>query len=185
MTSDQHPTDTGEMKLQLLLIATSICFVKAALPQFSWDTLPVFYHSSNSTGQYNDDAMKIIARYSMVTIEKWMGYDVTNVDDEDEMVVAMKAIKALNSSVSTYFYMSSFADLPEMTRMSRQSNIYNYYLRDTNGDKVRFTVKYNYSVFDLSRPEVRKWWLDTCLNTTSFTNGDGCFCDASQRTDAI
>ena len=119
MTSDQHPTDTGEMKLQLLLIATSICFVKAALPQFSWDTLPVFFHSSNSTGQYNDDAMKIIARYSMVTIEKWMGYDVKNVDDEDEMAVAMKAIKALNSSVSTYFYMSSFADLPEMTRMSR------------------------------------------------------------------
>ena len=46
-----------------------------------------------------------------------------NIDDEDEMAVAMKAIKALNSSVSTYFYMSSFVDLPEMTRMSRQSII--------------------------------------------------------------
>ncbi len=121
----------------------------------------------------------------MVTIEKWMGYDVENVDDEVEMAVATKAVKALNSSVSTYFYMSSFADLPEMTRMSRQSNIYNYYLRDANGDKVMFTGKYNYSVFDLTRPEVRKWWLDTCLNATSFANGDGCFCDASQRTDAI
>jgi hypothetical protein len=93
------------MKLQLLFITTSICFVKAALPQFSWDTLPVFFHSSNSTGQYNDDAVKTIARYSMVTIEKWMGYDVENVDDEDEMAVVMRAVKELNSSVSTYFYM--------------------------------------------------------------------------------
>lgn len=48
-----------------------------------------------------------------------------------------------------------------------------------------YTGKFNYSVFDLSRPEARKWWLDTCLNATSFANGDGCFCDASQRTDAI
>ena len=35
------------------------------------------------------------------------------------------------------------------------------------------------------RPDVRKWWLDTCLNATSFANRDGCFCDASQRTGAI
>ena len=121
----------------------------------------------------------------MVTIEKWMGYDDKNTDDEDEMALTMKAVKALNSSVSTYFYMCSFADLPEMTRMSRQSDTHNYYLRDANGDKVVYTGKYDYYVFDVSRPEVRKWWLDTCLNATSFANGDGCFCDASQRTDAI
>ena len=171
------------MKLQLLFAISSISFAKAALPPFSWDTLPVFFHSSNCTGQYNNDALKTTARYSMVTIEKWMGYNVENVDDEDEMAVAMKAVKALNSSVNTYFYMSSFASLPEMTRMNRQSDVYNYCLRDANGDKVMFAGKYY--VFDLSRPEVRKWWLDTCLNATSFANGDGCFCDASQRTDAI
>ena len=116
------------MKLLLLFVTSNVCLTRAALPQLSWDTLPVFFHSSNSTGQYNDDALKTIARYSMVTIEKWMGYDVKNVDDEDEMAVAMKAIKALNSSVSTYFYMSSFAALPEMTRMDRQLEAYNYYL---------------------------------------------------------
>ena len=95
----------------------------------------------------------------MVTIEKWMGLDVKNVDDEDEMAVTMKAIKALNSSVSTYFYMNSFKARPEMTRMARQLNAYSYSLRDANRDKVKFAGQFY--VFDVSRPEVRKWWLDT------------------------
>ena len=65
----------------------------AALPQFSWDTLPVFFHSSNQTGQYSKDALQTIAKFKMATIKKWMGYDVKGTDDEDEMVLAMKAIK--------------------------------------------------------------------------------------------
>ena len=170
------------MKLLLLFVATNVCLARAALPRFSWDTLPVFFHSSNSSGQYNDDALKTIARYSMVTIEKWMGLDVKNVDDEHEMAVTMKAIKALNSSVSTYFYMNSFKARPEMTHMARQLNAYSYSLRDANRDKVKFAGQFY--VFNVSRSEVRKWWLDTCLNATTFANGDGCFCDSSQRTDA-
>lgn len=168
--------------LFLLVIAGHACLAQAALPQFSWNTLPVFFHSSNSSGPYNDDALKTIARYPMVTIEKWMGLDVKRVDDEDEMAVTMKAIKSLNSSVSTYFYMNSFKARPEMTRMARQLDENNYYLRDEKGNKVMFGGQFY--VFDVSRPEVRKWWLNTCLNATKFANGDGCFCDSSQRTDA-
>ena len=74
----------------------------------------MFFHSSNSTGQYNDDALKVIAKFQTATIEKWMGYDVKNVDDEDEMVLAMKAIKAVNPKITTYFYMNSHKDRPEM-----------------------------------------------------------------------
>ncbi len=38
--------------------------------------------------------LKRLRNSKIATIEKWMGYDVKNIDDEDEMVVAMKAIKA-------------------------------------------------------------------------------------------
>ena len=62
--------------LTLLAVALLFGSANAALPQFSWDTLPVFFHSSNSTGQYNDDALKVIAKFQMVTIEKWMGLEV-------------------------------------------------------------------------------------------------------------
>ena len=40
-------------------------------PRFSWDTLPVFFHSSNASGPYTADAAKVMARFPMVTIEKF------------------------------------------------------------------------------------------------------------------
>ena len=158
----------------VLLLAASIHLTQAALPQFSWDTLPVFFHSSNSSGQYNDDALKVIAKFQMATIEKWMGYDVKNVDDEDDMVLAMKAIKAVNPKISTYFYMNSHKDRPEMTRMARELDENpDYALRDENGDRVKNSQ--GFYVFDLSKTEVRNWWLNICLNATKYANGDGCF----------
>ena len=174
------------MMFALLAIALLFGSAKAALPQFSWDTLPVFFHSSNSTGQYNDDALKIITKFQMATIEKWMGYDVKDVDDEDEMVLAMKAIKAVNPKISTYFYMNAHLDFRQMTRMAREFDEHpDYALRDDNGVMVKITQgTQGYYNFDVSKLEVRKWWLNICLNATKYANGDGCFCDASQTVNA-
>ena len=142
----------------------------------------MFFHSSNSSGQYNDDALKVIAKYQMVTIEKLMGWEVKSIDDEDEMVLAMMAVKKLNPKVATYFYMNSFKDRPEMTRMAREVQQHpEYTLKDDNGQEVKTGEFY---VFDLSKYEVRKWWLNICLNATTFANGDGCFCDMSASKDA-
>lgn len=162
-----------------LLVSPSL----ATLPQFSWDTLPVFFHSSNSSGPYNKKALETIAKFQMATIEKWMGLDIQNVDDEDEMVLAMRAIKATNPKIATYFYMNSYKDRPEMTRMTRELNKHpKYYLQDSHGTHVKSSG--GFYVFDMSNPKVRQWWLNTCLNATIFANGDGCFCDSSQRVNA-
>ena len=168
----------------LILLAIALLFgsAKSALPQFSWDTLPVFFHSSNSSGQYNDDALKVIAKFQMVTIEKWMGWDVKGIDDEDEMVLAMMAIKKKNPAVATYFYMNSNRDRPEMTRMYREAAQKSYLLKDDNGQLVKTGGDFN--VFDLTNPEMREWWLNICLNATKFADGDGCFCDMSASEDA-
>ena len=172
--------DMKFVKLTLLLLSLTIYRTQSALPQFSWDTLPVFFHSSNSSGLYNHDALQIIAKYQMATIEKWMGYDDKDIDDEDEMVLAMKAIKDTNPKISTYFYMNSYKARPEMTRMARELDQHpDYALQDENGDRVKNSQ--GFYVFDLSKPEVRKWWLNICLNATKYANGDGCFCDSSQN----
>ena len=44
---------------------------KIKMPEFSWGTLPVAWHSGNSTGQYTDAQIKELARYQMVTLEKF------------------------------------------------------------------------------------------------------------------
>ena len=46
---------------------------------------------------YSKDALQSIATFrQLCTIEKWMGYDVKDVDDEGEMVLPMKGIKKVN-----------------------------------------------------------------------------------------
>ena len=164
-----------------VVVAALVSTSGAMLPQFSWDTLPVFFHSSNTSGPYSADAIRVIAKYPMVTIEKWQGYDVKNIDDEDEMVLAMKAIKQANPKVATYFYMNSHKDRPEMTRMARQLQEHpDWVLKDKDGNQVK--NEQGFLVFDLSNPDVRQWWIKTCLDAVTAANGDGCFCDSSQRT---
>ena len=108
------------MIYQLVLCLTIVQFSSAKLPEFSWDALPVFFHSSNTSGLYSQQALQIIAKFQMVTIEKWQSFDVKDIDDEDDMVAVMKAVKKVNPNVATYFYMNSFKDRPEMTRMAQQ-----------------------------------------------------------------
>lgn len=170
------------MKLLLVFFALVLTGSRAALPVFSWETLPVFFHSSNASGMYTEEALQVIARYPMVTIEKWQSYDIKTIDDEDAMAVFMKAVKGINPNVATYFYMNSFKVRPEMTRMARQfMQNPEYQLKDDKGNLVKNSQ--GFYAFDLSKVEVRKWWMNTCLNATQFSNGDGCFCDSSQRTD--
>ena len=165
-----------------VVVAALVSTSGAVLPQFSWDTLPVFFHSSNNSGPYSADAIRVIAKYSMVTIEKCQGLYLKNVDDEDEMVLAMKAIKQANPKVATYFYMNAYRDRPEMTRMARQLQQHpEWALHDKDGNLVTVT-KNIWKVFDLSNPDMRQWWLKACMDALSAANGDGCFCDMSQQT---
>ena len=56
----------------------------------------MFFHSANATGPYSDASLQTIVKFQMATIEESMGHDIPGVDDEDEMVLTMIAIKKLN-----------------------------------------------------------------------------------------
>ena len=108
-----------------------------------------------------------------------MRSDLPSVDDEDQMVLAMKAINQANPKVATYFYMNAYRDHPEMTRMARklQENP-EWALHDKDGNVVKINGN-GYEVFDLSNQDLRQWWLKMCLDALSAANGDGCCCDMS------
>ena len=166
-----------------LLSVVSVCPVVTlgALPQFSWDTLPVFFHSCNMSGPYNDDALQTIAKYQMVTFAMSMEFRVKNIDDEDAIVNAMVAVKKVNSKVTTYFYMNSDQEVLPMSRMAREFNQHpDYALVDDEGERVKSPA--GLYVYDLSKPVVHEWWQNICLNATKYANGDGCYCDGSQHT---
>ena len=58
----------------MLVLAMGMAGAMAApqMPKFSWDTVPVFYHSCNYTGQFSDAAIAIIAKFPLVVVEKGM-----------------------------------------------------------------------------------------------------------------
>lgn len=166
------------MSVSLFLLVTVLGQSWASVPLFSWNTLPVFFHSSNASGPYSYEALQTIAKFSMVTIEKWQSYN-TSIDDEDAMVLTMQAVKKINPEAATYFYMNAWKDRPEMTRMARElKQNPSYALTDSNGKPVVSGAD-SYQVFDLSQVIVQQWWQNICLNATKASGGDGCFCDMS------
>eukprot|EP01044_Picomonas_judraskeda_P043114 COSAG03_NODE_22517_length_290_cov_0.764398_1_plen_87_part_01 len=46
------------------------------MPRFSWETLPVGWHSSNASGLWADPDIKTLSRYAIVTLEKDQGTDL-------------------------------------------------------------------------------------------------------------
>ena len=163
-----------------VLVTALLSTSNAMIPHFSWDSLPVFFHSANTSGPYSDKTVRDIARYSMVTFGKAQGSDVPNVDDEDEMVLAMKAIKQANPNVATYFYINAFKDSSKMSRMARQLKAHpEWILHDKDGKPVK--NKQGFLVVDQSNPDVREYWIKTCLDAVSAADGDGCFADSSQH----
>ena len=59
--------------LNLVLAVSMAAAVVAAtprMPKFSWDTVPVFYHSCNYSGPFSAEAVSVIARFPLVVVEK-------------------------------------------------------------------------------------------------------------------
>jgi hypothetical protein len=70
-----------EMIMRLLLVALLPPPAVAAaaprrMPKFSWDTLPVGWHSSNSSGVWAQEQVDVLARYAIITLEKMQGTDL-------------------------------------------------------------------------------------------------------------
>ena len=111
-------------------------YLARRMPRFSWDTLPVGWHSSNASGVWSGAQLKELARYAIITLEKDQGVDkvvppatiqrkgmywcqsivdesdlsaclLPNKQAEDQHVKAAKAIKALNPDAVVLSYLNS------------------------------------------------------------------------------
>jgi hypothetical protein len=80
-------------------------------PAHSWATIPVSFHSardaSNALGEFTEADMAVIAKFPLVTIEKWQGSLATDSSgrsvflwEEDAMVTAARAIKEASPKTS-------------------------------------------------------------------------------------
>ena len=136
---------------------------------------------------YTPEAIAQIAKYRMVTIEKW--YTVCGAakigkpecDVEAKMYDTFRAIHAINPSVVNILYLNSMFDFSAYALHGRMLQLEAEgrpaFLRDHLGRIVSLcndgNVYCNVTTFDHTKPYVRELWLEALRNATTGVGGVG------------
>jgi hypothetical protein len=170
--------------------------------RFDWSTVPVFFHADNFTGDWNNESLLQLAKYPIVTIEKWMGslaackadgwspccgagggadeVGETAVCEEDRIISNFARLKAINKNVSTVLYLNSVLNFPQYRLAQQMQSHPEYWLRDASGKVIGMygdAGPPNMTVFDFSQPAVREIFVGACVDAIKTGHVDGCFID--------
>jgi len=170
----------------LLLPIVGYCLLTSAsiAPGFSWDTIGsmAFFHSSNKSGDFTDEAIELMAQFRMVTIEKWQSINVPGhaTTMEENIVSTLKRVKAVNNQTCTIFYYNSVCDFPVYGDLYPKFDaMKDGWLINKSGSIIwQNCAGWNHMpVFDFSLKKVRDLWASECINVTQSGVVDGCFAD--------
>ena len=143
---------------------------------FSFDTVPVFFHSANESGAWSKAAATRIAKFSMATFEKNMAYGAGGWSEANGPA-ACRQIKAINPKVATVYYLNSVIDWPFYSLHQQMVAHPEWRLKGENGDDMLVVGQYGLNV---SVPAMRQAWMDDCMAATE-AGCDGCFIDRSNN----
>ena len=159
------------------------------MPRFSWATLSVAYHPSNSTGHYTPEQLRTLAaRFAMVTLEKWTGVDAyvpsatlaapsyespgglygcqrgSNLSRcgccaEDAIVTAAAAIKRIDPSVMTVAYLNFQIAYPWYRAARDVAAHPEWWLRDVRHPGPAGS---SWQAYDLTIPAASASWKASC-----------------------
>eukprot|EP00755_Sulcionema_specki_P037539 Sspe_Gene.109149::Locus_88597_Transcript_1_1_Confidence_1.000_Length_1201::g.109149::m.109149 len=166
----------GAVALLLVLVAGE---VSGVLPGFGWGTLgeQAFFHSSNRTGWYTDEAIRFMARFRIVTIEKWMALDIANATMEDNIMRTLQDVKRANPATAAVFYYNSVCDFPQYKLYAKFEAMPDGWLRNSTSVIWQDCAGWSHMpVFDFSQAKVRDLWSAECTDLVK-QGIDGCFAD--------
>eukprot|EP00937_MAST-01D_sp_MAST-1D-sp2_P005200 g5200.t1 len=167
------------------------------LPSFSWDTVPVFFETSNVTGPFDDSSVRTMARAGLVVLEKAYNFPAPGFAEDKLLGVLAdlrRARPASRPAQTIVFYYNSNLDCPDY-RLHAQMAAHapgwwvrgaatNQTIREHQdsgaGAQPPFPYPYTY-VFEHRRADVRGAWVAECTNMTAH-GFDGCMVDRWGRT---
>lgn len=175
-------------------------------PSFSWDTLPVFMHSGNSSGPLSNATAAFMGRFPLVTMAGFNGGH--NGGNEKSFTPFAAAVKAQasarsdsaadgNASVRVLFYQNTLINFPQ----TRLGNLQNstlpeaLLLHDKRGRLVYMGgcgahhAAPNHTLYDHRQPAMRAAWtqniVDVAKDPANKGLMDGVFCDRSGSIGAV
>ena len=161
----------------------------AALPLFSWNTVPVFWHAANSSGPFSDAAVDFIARsgFASATLEKSQGLDGpgnTTTFAEERILAAARQLKTANADLPVVAYFNSVLNWPYYRLAASLAMHPSWALQNVSGHPVLLHGDPSFpqppegmDVFDFSQTVVQAWFATACSNLTATGALDGCFED--------
>ena len=183
---------------------THIFFAALALaaaakpPPFSWRTVPVFAETSNVTGPFDDTAVSVLTKFSVVVGEKAYDYPDPGFA-EDKLAALAKQLRQLKPNIFLIFYYNANLDMDDyrLNALSK-ADAPHWWVRNSSGVPMVAPVDsgagsrppFPYAendlgglhCWDFTNPAVREAWSQECLNVTSPAGGfDGCMLDRWTR----
>jgi len=148
---------------------------KQNYPEFSWDRIPLYMHIRKAKS-YTEDEIKFMAKFPLLTFEKSNGHKDHGTIEKGTLLSA-RAVKKINPDTTILYYRNVIVHYGGYRANAKLEKISAPFLRDQsgNGKLVRSQVE----AYDLSSPELRQWWVDTCSDMTSDPSIDGVFLDGN------
>lgn len=183
----------------IYLMASAVVSLADKFPLFSWDTLPVAWHSAKDSN-FTQDELNMLAKYATVTFEKTQGSSAFPYGDkggmmvcqngtdlsqcgcceEDYMVSAAAALKNINDKVSVFAYTNSIIAYPWYRGAHDFNEHSDLWLRDINGtlmNNIHQNPTETWHAWDHSQDAASEIFTSQCRNMVKSGVVDGCFVD--------
>lgn len=186
------------------MLTASHSAMSYSLPPFSWETLPVAFHSSNTSGMYSEESLAVLAKFATVTVEKyqnmkhivapgrtWLDCQQGSQGDnltlcgcceEDEIVSVGRRIKALNPHTQVLAYFHSKIAYPIYKFGHELAKHPQWWLRNASGDVYRNTPGSPWFCVDHSQDAASQLWEQAALDMLATGSVDGVFIDGCAKT---
>ena len=150
-------------------------FTGVRRPDFSWDHVPLYMHMRKATA-FTPEELEYLAGFPLITLEKTTG-SRTYGSSEDGSREAAKAIKAVNKDACVLYYRNVMVNYSTYKVNDGLKAIPGAFLQGSDGN--RRLHRGMREVYDLSNPELRKWWVDHCVEMAGYDEIDGLFLDGN------
>lgn len=170
-------------KLYLLLFFCNFLFAQnktdeiKGLPNFSWNTMPLYMHVRKST-QFTDAEIEYLAKYPLITFEKTTGSKDLG-STEKGIVFAANKVKKINPETKILYYRNvviNWQSYKEDQRFLQENK--DALLRNSKGELVYMRNNIT-PFFDISKKKVRDYWLKNITKIAKNQSIDGLFMDAN------
>jgi hypothetical protein len=157
----------------------------------------IYQHSGNGTGPLSNDTAAFMSRFPLVTMAGFHGHGCCN---EYHITEFAGSVKKANKSATVLYYQNTLINFPQTVLGRKTTNgTYNgtvpedLLLHDKRGRLVYLggcgstKAAPNHTIYDHTKPEMRKMWTDNVVNVVRSNPGlvDGVFCDRSGSIDSV